>query len=49
MTFGMEDRIFSQRGPFPLEDVWRVAEVLCVVWRSMDAGKNSQQVQFDIV
>ena len=47
--FGMEDKILPQRGPFPLEDVWGVAEACCIVWRSLDAGKNLQQVQFDTI
>ena len=48
-TLGMEDRIFRRRGPFPLEDAWGVAEACCVVWRSLDAGKNTKRVQFDTV
>ena len=49
--FGMEDIyiFFSQFGPFPLEDIWQVAEAFCVVWRLLDAGNNSQQVQFDTI
>ena len=49
VTFGLEDKILEKQGPFPLEDYWGVVEACCVVCRLLDAGGNSQQVQFDTI
>lgn len=48
-TFGLEDKILEQYGPFPFEDFWGVAEAWCAAWRLLDAGKKIQRVQFDTI
>ena len=45
-TFQMDHRILPQLRPFPLEDIWGVGEAVCLLWRTLDAGKNTERIQF---
>ena len=37
------------RGPWPMEDLWGMTNAICLLWRSLDPGKNTQRIQFDTV
>ena len=37
------------RGPWPMEDLWGMTDAICLLWRSLDPGKNTQRIQFDTV
>ena len=49
VALNLEHMILPPRGPFPMEDTWGMGEAMCLLWRSLDPGRNTQRVQFDTV
>jgi hypothetical protein len=41
-----ESRMFPRMGPFPLEDIHGMAVAVCILFRSLDAGRNEETIQF---
>lgn len=41
-----EDRFMPPMGPFPLEDIHGMSVAVCILLRSLDAGRNEETIQF---